>query len=580
MFSLLKYAKKYRFQIILGPIFKFLEAVFELFLPIYMARLIDNGIKKGDAQYVIHTARTMIFMSLIGLICVLICQYFASVASQGFGTELRSALLKKINTLSHKELDELGTSTLVTRMTSDINQLQLALAMLIRLVIRAPFLSIGSVIMAFFIEPKLALIFVLILPIFCIVLYFMMKKTVPLYKKVQKKVDHLNQAIGESLAGVRVIRAFARKENEEEKIAHVTDDLAKAYRRVANISAILTPATTLILNIAILSLLYFGGIKVNIGSLKQGEVLALINYMMQMLLALIVVSNLVVIFTRASASASRVNEVLAIKPSIPEDTLSSYQSVKTLSGTLAFQQVDFRYQPDAGLALQKIDFSIKQGTIFGITGPTGSGKSTLIQLIPRFYDVSTGAISLAGQPITQLPVDELRQAIGLVPQKSVLFSGTIRENLQWGKADASDEECLAALKTAQCLEFVQSLPNGLDTRVLADGNNFSGGQKQRLAIARALIRKPPILILDDSLSALDYRTDQDLRHALKQDLANTTVIIVSQRISSVQNANQILVLNEGKQVGLGTHSELLTHSAIYQEIVASQEERKEQLNEK
>lgn len=579
MFSLLKYAKNYRFQIILGPIFKFLEAIFELFLPIYMARLIDNGIKKGDAQYVVHTAQTMILMSLIGLVCVLICQYFASVASQGFGTELRSALLKKINTLSHKELDELGTSTLVTRMTSDINQLQLALAMLIRLVIRAPFLSIGSVVMAFVIEPKLALIFVLILPFFCIVLYFMMKKTVPLYKKVQKKVDHLNQAIGESLAGVRVIRAFARKENEEEKIAHVTDDLARAYRRVANISAILTPATTLILNIGILSLLYFGGIEVNIGSLKQGEVLALINYMMQMLLALIVVSNLVVIFTRAFASANRVNEVLAIDPSIPEDASPSHQSAKTLPGTLAFQQVDFRYQPDAGLALQKINFSIEQGTVFGITGPTGSGKSTLIQLIPRFYDATDGTILIGGQPIKQLSVNELRQAIGLVPQKSVLFSGTIRENLQWGKADASDEECLAALKTAQCLEFVQSLPNGLDTRVLADGNNFSGGQKQRLAIARALIRKPAILILDDSLSALDYRTDQDLRHALKQDLSDTTVIIVSQRISSVQNANQILVLNEGKQMGLGTHNELLAHSAMYQEIVTSQEERKEHSNE-
>ncbi|GGC94572.1 multidrug ABC transporter ATP-binding protein [Enterococcus wangshanyuanii] len=478
--------------------------------------------------------------------------------------------MKKINTLSHAELNSFGTDTLITRMTNDINQLQLALAMLIRLVIRAPFLSIGSVIMAFYINVQMGLIFLLMLPLFCIILYFIIKTTVPLYKKVQGKLDLLNRQISQNLSGVRVIRAFSRKQTEEKHVNKVTDDLASIYVRVSNISALLTPATTLVMNLGILALLYLGGIKVEIGGLQQGEVLALINYMNQMLLALIVVSNLVIIFTRASASASRVNEVLAITPSIQAKTQNEMDS--TSSQGIVFDHVSFRYQPDAGLALQNINLTIPKNSILGITGPTGGGKSTLTQLIPRFYDTSEGNIFIDDLNVRDWSIEKLRKKIALTPQTAVLFTGTIRENLQWGKEKATDEECWQALATAQCKDFVENLSEGLDTLVYEGGKNFSGGQKQRLTIARALIRKPDILILDDSLSALDYQTDLDLRTALKRDLQETTLILISQRISSIQEADQILVLTSGKQVGLGTHEELLNSSKEYQEIVASQEE--------
>lgn len=570
MLGLLRFAKKYRKQVILGPFFKFLEACFELVLPLFMARLVDQGIRNNDQAYVLQMAGWMLLMSIIGLVCVMICQYYSSIASQGFGTELRNQLMKKINTLSHAELNSFGTDTLITRMTNDINQLQLALAMLIRLVIRAPFLSIGSVIMAFYINVQMGLIFLLMLPLFCIILYFIIKTTVPLYKKVQGKLDLLNRQISQNLSGVRVIRAFSRKQTEEKHVNKVTDDLASIYVRVSNISALLTPATTLVMNLGILALLYLGGIKVEIGGLQQGEVLALINYMNQMLLALIVVSNLVIIFTRASASASRVNEVLAITPSIQAKTQNEMDS--TSSQGIVFDHVSFRYQPDAGLALQNINLTIPKNSILGITGPTGGGKSTLTQLIPRFYDTSEGNIFIDDLNVRDWSIEKLRKKIALTPQTAVLFTGTIRENLQWGKEKATDEECWQALATAQCKDFVENLSEGLDTLVYEGGKNFSGGQKQRLTIARALIRKPDILILDDSLSALDYQTDLDLRTALKRDLQETTLILISQRISSIQEADQILVLTSGKQVGLGTHEELLNSSKEYQEIVASQEE--------
>ncbi|MBO0470721.1 ABC transporter ATP-binding protein [Enterococcus sp. DIV0242_7C1] len=570
MLGLLRFAKKYRKQVILGPFFKFLEACFELVLPLFMARLVDQGIRNNDQGYVLQMAGWMLLMSIIGLICVMICQYYSSIASQGFGTELRNALMKKINQLSHAELNSFGTDTLITRMTNDINQLQLALAMLIRLVIRAPFLSIGSVIMAFYINVQMGLIFLLMLPLFCIILYFIIKTTVPLYKKVQEKLDLLNRQISQNLSGVRVIRAFSRKQTEEKQVNKVTDDLASIYVRVSNISALLTPATTLVMNLGILVLLYLGGIKVEVGGLQQGEVLALINYMNQMLLALIVVSNLVIIFTRASASASRVNEVLAITPSIQEKVSNETDGLS--SQGIVFDQVSFRYHPDAGLALQNINLTIPKNSILGITGPTGGGKSTLTQLIPRFYDTSEGNVYVDDLNVRDWSIEKLRKKIALTPQTAVLFTGTIRENLQWGKEKATDEECWQALATAQCKDFVENLSEGLDTLVYEGGKNFSGGQKQRLTIARALIRKPDILILDDSLSALDYQTDLDLRTALKKDLQETTLILISQRISSIQQADQILVLNSGKQVGLGTHEELLNSSKEYQEIVASQEE--------
>lgn len=570
MFSLLIYAKKYRKQIILGPFFKFLEACFELVLPLFMARLVDQGIRNNDRIYVIQMAGWMLLMSVIGLVCVMICQYYSSIASQGFGTELRNQLMKKINQLSHAELNSFGTDTLITRMTNDINQLQLALAMLIRLVIRAPFLSIGSVIMAFYINVQMGLIFLLMLPIFCLILYFIIKTTVPLYKKVQEKLDLLNRQISQNLSGVRVIRAFARKQTEEKHVNEVTDDLSSIYIRVSNISALLTPATTLVMNLGILALLYLGGIKVEIGGLQQGEVLALINYMNQMLLALIVVSNLVIIFTRASASASRVQEVLAVEPSIQatQHGLSSDGNTKEI----VFDHVSFRYQPTAGLALKDVSLKIPKNSILGITGPTGGGKSTLTQLIPRFYDTSEGNLFVDGINVRDWSIEKLRKKIAITPQTAVLFTGTIRENLQWGKENATDKECWQALETAQCKDFVENLSDGLDTKVYEGGKNFSGGQKQRLTIARALIHKPDVLILDDSLSALDYQTDLNLRTALRRDLKETTLLIISQRISSIQQADQILVLASGQQVGLGTHEELLRQSKAYQEIVASQEE--------
>ncbi|MFQ9321233.1 MAG: ABC transporter ATP-binding protein [Enterococcus durans] len=570
MIQLLRYAKDYRKQIILGPVFKFFEAVFELILPLLMASLIDNGLKMNDRGMIIKMGVWMIVMSVIGLVCAIICQYYASVASQGFGTELRNQLIKKINSFSHSELNHFGTDTLITRMTNDINQLQLALAMVIRLLIRAPFLSIGSVVMAFVIDWEVGLFFLALLPIFSVILYFIIKKTIPLYQKVQEKLDRLNATVSQNLSGVRVIRAFSRTATEIDTFNNDTDDLAKNYLRVSNISALLSPATTLIMNVGIICLLTVGGIKVNIGNLQQGQVLALINYMNQMLLALIVVSNLVVIFTRAEASGNRIKEVLATENTIvdaAEPLTPDFHS----QNMIQFDHVDFRYTPDSGLALQDITFQLKRKTVLGIIGPTGSGKTTLTQLIPRFYDVSAGAISFDEVDVRSWDLDSLRHQISQVPQTSVLFTGTIRENLQWGKEEASDEECWEALRIAQAEDFVRQLPKGLDTKVMENGKNFSGGQKQRLTIARALIAKPELLILDDSLSALDYQTDLNLRKALQTSL-DSTVIIISQRIRSIQEAHTILVMDQGKIVAQGTHEDLLAHSAEYREIVASQEE--------
>ncbi|MHA6073592.1 ABC transporter ATP-binding protein [Enterococcus mundtii] len=570
MIQLLRYAKDYRKQIILGPVFKFLEAVFELILPLLMASLIDNGLKMNNREVIINMGIWMIAMSVIGLICAIICQYYSSIASQGFGTELRNQLIKKINSFSHSELNHFGTDTLITRMTNDINQLQLALAMVIRLLIRAPFLSIGSVVMAFVIDWQVGLFFLALLPIFSIILYFIIRKTIPLYQKVQEKLDGLNETVSQNLSGVRVIRAFSRTNKEIETFDENTDVLAKNYLRVSNISALLSPATTLIMNVGIICLLTVGGVKVNIGSLQQGQVLALINYMNQMLLALIVVSNLVVIFTRAEASAQRVKEVLDTENTIADAETPS-EPVMDSETILQFKNVDFRYTPESGLSLQGINFTLKRQTVLGIIGPTGSGKTTLTQLIPRFYDVSEGSVLFDEQDVRDWPLDTLRSQISQVPQTAVLFTGTIRENLQWGKPDATDAECWEALAIAQAEDFVRQLPKGLDTRVMENGKNFSGGQKQRLTIARALIAKPALLILDDSLSSLDYQTDLNLRQALQTSL-NTTVIIISQRIRSIQQAEHILVMDQGKIVAQGTHDTLLSQSSEYREIVASQEE--------
>ncbi len=567
---LLHYAKRYRKQIILGPFFKFLEAFFELLLPLMMAMLIDEGIAVGNSTRIWQMAGCMVLLTVAGGVCALICQYFSSIASQGFGTELRNQMMRKINQFSHDDLNLFGTDTLVTRMTNDINQLQLALAMLIRLVVRAPFLSVGSVLMAFIIDARLGMLYLLLLPIFCVILYLIIRYAVPLYQKVQQRLDRVNKLIAQNLSGVRVIRAYARTETDTKVFAKTTDELADINEKVSNISALLSPSTTLIMNLGVITLLYLGGFSVNEGTLQQGQILALISYMNQMLLALIVVSNLVVIFTRAYASGQRVNEVLDTEPSLvsPENGKIEKQLNQPL---VEFNHVDFRYSKDAGLLLTDIDFSIEDNTVIGITGGTGSGKSTLTQLIPRFYDSSAGTVDFMGLDVREWNLKELRKQIKMVPQIAVLFHGTIRENLQWGKTDATDDECWEALKTAQCLEFVQKLPSKLDTLVMENGKNFSGGQRQRLTIARAIVSKPKLLILDDSLSALDYQTDLDLREALKNDL-NGTVIIISQRIRSLQQAKQILLMDSGRISAVGTHEELLKHSAAYQELVASQEE--------
>lgn len=567
MFSLLKYAKEYRKQLILGPVFKFLEAVFELILPFQMARLIDEGIKQNDWPRVVQMTVWMVAMSVIGLACALVCQYFASFASQGFGTELRNQLLRKINQLSHEELNQFGTDTLITRMTNDVNQLQLALAMLIRLVVRAPFLSVGAILMAFVIDWQAGLLFLLVLPLFCLVLYWMITRSVPMYKKVQQRLDALNELVSQNLSGVRVIRAFARTDQQKQTFHEATDALNDTYVRVGNLQALLTPATTLLMNVGIIGLFYLGGWKVNAGHLQQGQLLALVNYMNQMLLALIVVSNLVVIFTRAAASTERINEVLAVQPAIVD---CGAAPTETLKGGLAFEKVSFRYGPTYGLALSDISFTVKPNQTIGLIGPTGSGKSTLTQLIPRFYEASAGRILLDQRPVADFSLTTLRTQIAMVPQTAVLFHGTIRENLQWGKATASDDDCWQALAIAQATDFVQSLPKQLDTLIQEGGKNFSGGQRQRLTIARAVIAKPAILILDDSLSALDYKTDLALRRALQTQPG--TVLIISQRVRSIQEADQILVMDNGRLLAQGTHEELLDASSEYREIVQSQAE--------
>lgn len=568
MFRLFSYAKDYRKEIILGPTFKFLEAVFELFLPLLMARLVDQGIQKNNWTVVWQMTFWMVMASVVGLLFAVTCQYYASVASQGFGTELREKLMEKINQFSHRELNYFGSNTLITRLTNDINQMQLALAMVIRLVVRAPFLSIGALVMAFYIDWQIGFIFLAILPLFSLFLFLLVRFSVPLFRLVQQQLDRLNQLVAQNLSGVRIIRAFNRQDNEVNKFQKQSDDLNQTYLKVTKLAIILSPLTTLMLNLGVVGIFVIGGFKVELGDLQQGEVLALVNYMNQMLLALIVVSNLVVIFTRAEASAKRLNEVFDLPISLTE---SEHPLLPTqIDGAITFKQVDFRYSPEHGRALKKISFHIPAGSLLGITGPTGSGKSTLTQLLPRFYDVDAGEILIDDINVKDWPLDLLRRQIAFVPQKSVLLRGTIRENLQWGKEAATDEACWQALELAQGAEFVRRLPDQLDTFIVEGGKNFSGGQIQRLAIARAFIAQPKILILDDSLSALDYQTDWLLRQSLRKIAA--TVILISQRVSSIQEADQILVLEKGRVVGLGSHQELLQQVPYYQEIVHAQEE--------
>ncbi len=571
MFRLARFLKAYKKQVILGPIFKLTEAIFELIVPLVMANIIDVGIYHRDESHVLWMGALMIGLGVVGLACALICQYFASIASQGFGTTLRNRLFSHINSFSHAEIDRFGTPSLITRLTNDVNQLQYAVAMLIRLVVRAPFLAIGAMVMAISIDAKLAIILLVAMPLIVLALYVIMSRTVPLYRIIQKKLDKISLVSRENLAGVRVIRAFSKQETEKRRFRDASEDLARTSIRVGKISALLNPVTFVIMNLGIVAIVWFGGYRVQEGGMTQGEIIAFVNYMTQILLALIVVANLVITFTKAAASAVRVNEVLDTQPSVKEEN-SEEISVDIGPDTpkIQFEGVTFRYEQAEEASLEGISLRIMPGQTVGIIGGTGSGKSTLVNLIPRLYDTQQGTVLVDGVDVKRYPFQQLRRKIGVVPQRAVLFAGTIAENMRWGKRDATEEEIKRALVIAQAWDFVEKLPGGLQAPVTQEGKNFSGGQRQRLTIARALVGRPDILILDDSSSALDFATDAALRRALRKETQGMTVLIVSQRASTIRDADQIVVLDDGQAVGIGTHQQLMESCEVYQEICLSQ----------
>lgn len=567
MLKLARYLKYYKLQVTIGPVFKLLEAVFELIVPLIMANIIDIGVKNGDTNYIAKQGVLLVILGVTGLLSALICQYSASFASQGVGTILRRDLFHHINTLSHKEIDIIGTPSLITRMTSDINQIQLAVAMLIRLVIRAPFLVVGAMIMASTVSLKLSVIFFGAAALIGLTLYIIMSKSVPFFKTIQKRLDRISLISRENLRGNRVIRAFARQDEEEEKFSKAAQELTDASISAGRISVLLSPLTCIITNIAIALIIWFGGMNVNIGELSQGDIIALVNYMTQIMLAMVVVADLVVIFTRASASAQRINEIFETKTSVTEEKAEKNPTAEN-DNAIEFRNVSFSY--GEGEALKNVTFSIKKGETLGIIGGTGSGKSTFVNLIPRFYDATKGQVLVNGIDVKKYEIETLREKIGVVAQKTVLFKGSLRKNMQWGKEKATDQEIIKALKIAQSWDFVEKLPGKLDFDVAQGGKNFSGGQRQRLTIARALVKQPDILILDDSFSALDFATDANLRKELKEQTRGMTVVIVSQRASTIRNADKIVVLDEGECVGIGTHQELYKNCSEYREICLSQ----------
>lgn len=570
MFKLAKYLKPYRVFVVLGPIFKLIEAVFELIVPLVMADMIDNGVRKNDLPYVYRQGGVMLLLGVVGLCCALVCQKMASIASQGFGTTVRSTLYRKINRFSHAEIDRFGTPSLITRVTNDVNQLQFAVAMLIRLVIRAPFLALGSMVMALFIDWKLGLVFLAVTPLIALALYAIMHKSVPFFRVIQKKLDRISLVSRESLSGVRVIRAFSREASEEARFEEAANDQAATAVQVGKLSALLNPITYVIMNLAIVAILWFGAQQVSAGALLQGQVMAFVNYMAQTLLALVVVANLVVTFTKASASAARVNEVLETSPSVQEKASVSPAAPVPGAPRVSFSHVSFSYSAAGKHVLQDINFSAAAGQTIGIIGGTGSGKTTLVNLIPRLYDATAGEICVDGVRVKDWPLQALRSRIGAVPQQARLFTGTVRSNLCWRDANADEADIWRALHISQAAEFVERLPDGLDSLVEAGGKNFSGGQRQRLTIARALVGSPDILILDDSSSALDFATDAALRRAIHAQTKGATVFLVSQRVSTVRAAGLILVLDDGKLVGSGTHDQLFRSCAVYREICLSQ----------
>ncbi|MCX4306129.1 MAG: ABC transporter ATP-binding protein [Acetatifactor sp.] len=592
MRKLLVYLKDYKKETVFAPLFKMLEATFELFVPLVMAAIIDRGIGDSDISYVLQMGLILVALGLIGLLCSITAQFFAAKAAVGFSTKLKHALFDHIQGLSFTEIDTLGTSTLITRMTSDVNQVQNGVNMVLRLFLRSPFIVFGAMIMAFTIDAKAAMIFVVTIPLLAVVVFGIMALTMPMYKKVQAGLDAVLSATRQNLTGARVIRAFHKEEEETEQFEEKNGFLTHLQLVVGRISALTNPVTYIIINAATIFLLYTGAVRVDNGSITQGEVVALVNYMSQILVELIKLANLIITITKALACANRIESVFEVESSMrwaaKTDDVSEAGGLADGNGkqekdgaeagedmAVEFDHVHLTYEGAGAESLSDIHIQVRRGQTIGIIGGTGSGKSSLVNMIPRFYDATTGMVRVDGRNVRDYGMEELRQKVGMVLQKAVLFRGTIRDNLLWGGADATDEELWEALSAAQAKEFVESKEGGLDAPVAQEGRNLSGGQRQRLTIARALVQKPEILILDDSASALDYATDAALRKALGSLPWQSTVFIVSQRASSIQHADQIIVLEDGEMAGCGTHEKLLADCEVYQEIYYSQFEQSE-----
>lgn len=569
MKKLLVYLKAYKKETILAPLFKMLEASFELFVPLVIAAIIDTGIENKDVPYIVRMAVVLVVLAVVGLTCSLTAQYFSAKAAVGFAAKLKSALFAHIESLSFKEIDTLGTSTLITRMTSDINQVQSGVNLVLRLFLRSPFIVFGAMIMAFTIDVKAALIFVVSIPLLAVVVFGIMLISIPLFKKVQGALDMVLGITRQNLTGVRVIRAFNKEQSEIENFDEKNAVLTGLQKFVGKISALMNPVTFIIVNGAIAALIWTGAIRVDAGILTQGQVVALVNYMSQILVELVKLANLIITVTKAVACGNRIQSVFEIKPSMEEGS-TKYSAQPKDGYAVEFKNVNLCYNDGADNSLTGIDFSVKKGETVGIIGGTGSGKSSLVGLIPRFYAATQGEVLVDGINVNEYSFDELRAHVGIVMQKAVLFKGTIRENLKWGRNDATDEELWEAIDAAQAREFVETKEGGLDFEIAQGGKNLSGGQKQRLTIARALVRKPDILILDDSASALDYATDAKLRAAIAALPGNMTVFIVSQRTASIMHADKIIVLDDGQMAGMGTQKELLENCEVYKEIYNSQ----------
>lgn len=574
MRSLLIYLRNYKKETVLAPLFKLLEASFELLVPLVMAAVIDNGIANNDKPYVVRMCLIMVALGIIGLVCSITAQYFSAKAATGFATELRKSLFAHIQNFSYTKMDTIGTSTLITRMTSDVNQVQSGVNLVLRLFLRSPFIVVGAMVMAFTVDVKGAMVFVVAIPLLSVVVFGIMLITMPLYKNVQSDLDRVLLITRENLMGARVIRAFNKERYEQQNFEKSNQELTDAQKYVGKLSGLMNPLTYIIVNGALIVLIYVGALRVDAGILTQGEVVALINYMSQILVELVKLANLIITVTKAIACGNRIGRVFEEKAGVPEgDTDGKNISADGKASDevfVEFDHVSMRYEGAGADSLSDISFRVKRGQTVGIIGGTGSGKSSVINLIPRFYDASAGQVRIDGKDVKDYKIKSLRKRIGVVPQRAVLFKGTIAENLRWGNEAASEEELWEAAETAQAKEFLVSREEGLSFKVSQDGKNLSGGQRQRLTIARALVRRPEILILDDSASALDFATDAKLRAAIRQMEGSPAVFIVSQRASSIMYADLILVLDDGEMAGLGTHEELLGDCGIYQEIYYSQ----------